>query len=252
VALTYDGTVLELYLDGRLVARRLRWYPGAIRDASLNGLPIPLGGTVESIAVRERLRSGVSLRVNAVAAAPVPVQTPLVYLLDPFRNEVLLLAADGDDLLFRVRTRAAALELDNPALRAAGILRGIPPGDPLPVAVSQRGGKYCIDVRSRTACDLGFTLGMGWAFLFYAQVPPSWPPGVLSGLWMLALLFPLGFWGRRRWEAWLGALVLMLVAVFVYTMGRLGITPIETAGALVGLLGGQECAARVAAWRGNP
>jgi Concanavalin A-like lectin/glucanases superfamily/VanZ like family len=246
VALTYDGTALEFYLDGRSAARRLRWYPGRIRETSLNGMTIPPGDTVESRAVRERLHSGVSLRIDAVAAAPVAVQVPLVYLLDPSRNEILLLAADGDDLLFRVRTRAAALELDNPALRAVGIIRGIPPGDPLPVTVSQRGARYCIEVRSRSACDLGFTLGMGWTFLLYAQVPASWPPGILSGLWVLGLVFPFGFWGRHRWESWLGALVLVLAGAFVSTMGRLGITPIEIGGALAGLLGGHVCAARIA------
>jgi hypothetical protein len=241
-----------LYIDGRSVARRLRWYPGLIRKASLSGLPIPVGDTVESRAVRERLRSGVSLRVDAVAAGPVPEQVPLVYLLDPARNEILLLAAEGNDLIFRARTRAAALELDNPALRAAGILRGIRPGDPLPVTVSQRDGRYCIDVRSRTACDLGFTLGLGWAFLLYSQLPPGWPPGVLSGLWMLVLTFPFGFWGRRRWESCLGALLLMLGAAFVYTMGQLSITPIEIGGALAGLLAGHVCAARISVWRAPP
>jgi len=251
VALTYDGTTLELYLDGRSVARRLRWYPGRIRETSLNGIPIRAGDTMDSRAVRERLQSGVSLRVDAVATAPVPTQVPLVYLLDPYRNEILLLAADGDDLLFRMRTRAAALELDNPALRAAGIMRGISPGDPLPVTVSQRGGRYCIDVRSRVACDLGFTLGMGWTFLLYAQVPPRWPPGMLSGLWMLVLVFPFGFWWRRRWESWLGALVLVLGAAAVCTMGRLSIAPIEIGGALAGVLGAQACAARIAGWRGT-
>jgi hypothetical protein len=249
VALTYDGTVLDLYLDGRPVARRHRWYPGRIREASLNGLPIPAGDTVDGGAVRERLRSGVSLRVDAVAATPVPGPVPLVTLLDPFRNEILLLAADGDDLLFRVRTRAAALELDNPALRAAGIMRGISPGDSLPVTVSQRRGGYCIDVRSRTACDLGFTLGMSWMFLLHAQVPPRWPHEVLSGLWMLVLLFPFGFWARRRWESWLGALVLLLGAAFVCTAGGLIIIPIEIAGALAGLVGGRVCGAWIAAWR---
>ena len=52
LALTYDGAVLQLYVDGRPVTRRLRWYPGRIVAATLDGLTIPNGISAESRQLR--------------------------------------------------------------------------------------------------------------------------------------------------------------------------------------------------------
>jgi glycopeptide antibiotics resistance protein len=244
VATTYDGAVLQLYVNGDLVSRRLRWYPGRILEATVDGVALGAGPNAESRQVRARLLAGAPLRVRAVAAAPVPTPAPLVTLHDATRNEILLLAAEGEDLLVRVRSRAAALQLDSPALRATGITQGIGPGEPLSVAVWRSGPRYCIDVNHRIRCGLGFTLGMGWTLAVYSQVPGGWPHTVLNAAWMAALLVPFGFWLRRRWESLAGVLVLALGVSAACALGRLGLGGAEVAGAAAGILGG-ALAARV-------
>jgi hypothetical protein len=241
VALTYDGAVLQLYLDGRLVARRLRWYPGRVPTAALDGMPIPVGGRVESRAVRERLRAGATLHVEAVASAPVPTLAPLVNLLDPFRNEILLVAAEGDDLVFHLRTRADAVGFDSPMVHARGAMRGLTPGSDLLITLSRAGRTYCLTVNTRPTCGLGFTFGMGWTLFLSSQLPPGWPHVVLNTLWMAGLLFPFGFWLRRRWESLLGALLLAASVMVTYAVGHLNITAPEFVGASVGILAGCGC-----------
>jgi concanavalin A-like lectin/glucanase superfamily protein/VanZ like protein len=239
VALAYDGSLLSLYLDGRRVAYRRRWYAGRVIEAALDGLTIPAGTVAESRELRTRLLSGAPLRVRAVAPmAPVATQAPLVTLHDPLRNEILLVAADGDDVVFRLRTRAAAAALDSPALRARGALRHVAPGSEVTLTMSRVGRNYCLDVGTGSTCPLRFTLGQGWALLMYSQFPPGWPHVVFDGLWMAALLFPFGFWLRCRWESLLGVLVLIVGALLACVVGHLGSSPAEVGAAFAGIAAG--------------
>jgi Concanavalin A-like lectin/glucanases superfamily/VanZ like family len=242
VAVVYDGAVLQLYINGRLTMRRIRWYPGRVLTAAVDGLTIPAGISAESWQLRTQLLSGAPVRIRAVAAAPVPTETPLVTLHDAVRNELLLVATEGDDVLFRLRTRAAAAELDSPALRARGIMRGLGPGDILAMTVSRAGRTYCVGVNERSMCGLGFTLGMGWSFFAYSQVAAGWPHTALNAVWMAALLFPFGFWLRPRRESLLGALVLAAGAMLPCTLGNLSASTPEIGAAAVGILAGWTAA----------
>jgi hypothetical protein len=242
VAVTYDGAVLSLYVNGGLVSRRLRWYPGPISAATLGGLTIPASISRESPQLRARLVAGDALRVHTVAVAPVSALAPLVTLHDAERHEILLLAARGEDLLFRVRTRAAAANLDSPAILAPGALTGLRPGEGLTIAVSRVGRRYCVEANSRSTCGLGFTLGMGWAFLAYTQMPPGWIPAALNLAWMAVIVLPVGFWLRRRWESFLGIAIILAAAALVCVVGSLTIPPQEAAVAILALLLGRASA----------
>ena len=99
----------------------------------------------------------------------MPAEVPLVTLHDRFRHEILLLGAEKEDLVFRFRTRAAAAELDTPAIRARGVMRGFTPGDNLVVTMSRADRGYCVDVNISSTCGLGFTLGMGWTLFLYSR-----------------------------------------------------------------------------------
>jgi hypothetical protein len=238
VALTYDGAVAELYLNGDRVMRRLRWYPGRVISATLDGMTIPNGISTESSRLRTRLLTGTPLRITAMAGAPAPIEAPLVTLHDASRNEIARVAAAGDDIVVRLRTRAAVVNLDSPAVRAPGALRGVTPGDTVAVTMARVGGKYCIDVNTRSMCGLGYTLGMGWTFFAYSQVAPGWPHTVTNGVWVAALLVPFGFWARIRWETLAALCVLAAGVVVSCSLGDLGASPFEVGAALVGTLAG--------------
>jgi glycopeptide antibiotics resistance protein len=245
VAFTYDGAMSHLYVNGDPVARRLRWYPGRLRSAVLDGLTIPAGGITESKALRARLLAGAPLVIRVAAAEPTTTLAPLVAVNDASRSEILLVAAQGHDVVVRLRSRAAALELDSPAVRAAGVLRGIAAGDEVTLTVRRTNGKYCVDVDQRATCGLGVPFGMGWSFLAYSQVPPGWPHAALSTLWLGALLFPCGFWFRPRWEAALGPLVLGAGVAVSCGLGTLTASVPGVAAGVLGLTAGWACARAV-------
>ena len=245
VALTYDGAVLQLYADGRSVMRRLRWYPSRVTSATLDGLTLPSGLAVESRQLRDGLLAGAPLRIRILAAPPPLTMAPLVTLHDAVRNEILLVAVEGEDVVVRLRTRATAAELDNPMLRAQSVLHGLQAGDPLTLTIWRPGRRYCVEVNARSTCDLGFSLGKGWAVFAYSQIPPGWPHAVLNAMWMAALLFPFGYWLRRRWESLLAAMVVTVGSVLPCVLGHLSIAPVEIAGAVGGTLAGWACARTV-------
>jgi Concanavalin A-like lectin/glucanases superfamily/VanZ like family len=86
VAVTYDGAVLGLHLNGRMVTRRVRWYPGHVLAATVDGLAISSGINGDSGRLRAGLLAGAPVRVRAIAAEPVRGSTPLATLHDATRN----------------------------------------------------------------------------------------------------------------------------------------------------------------------
>ena len=238
VALTYDAAVLRLYIDGLPVIRRPRWYPGRVIGITVDGRALPSGLVTDWARVRERLVAGASLRVEAVAASSVPAEVPLVTLHDASRNEILLLAAEGEDVVFRLRTWAAAMGLDAPPLRAAGAMAGLRSGHPFSVSVTRPDRRYCVAVDARVECGLGVTAGMGWGLLAYSQIHGPSTRQMLNLLWMATLVLPFGFWFRRRPESLAGLLLLVASLLLPRAFGSLNVEPLElSAAALGGVLG---------------
>jgi glycopeptide antibiotics resistance protein len=243
MAWTYDGAVGTLYVNGTLTARRLRWYPAPFVSATLGGLPLASGLAAESSRLRAELLAGTPVTIKTIAVARVPSLAPLASLHDVNRNEILLIAAEGHDVIIRLRSRAAAAELDSPPVRAAGILRGVSPGDALTMTIGRSGGRLCVVVNERSECGLGFTLGMGWTLLAYSQVRPGWPQHALNGLWGMMLLFPFGFWLRARWASIVGVLVLVGSVLLSCTLGAMSISALEVGTDLLGIATGLACRA---------
>jgi hypothetical protein len=87
---------------------------------------------------------------------------------------------------------------------------------------------------------------MGWTVFVYSQIPPGWPHVALNMIWMGGLLFPFGFWLRRRWESVLGALVLASCSVLLCTIGNLSASWSEIGASIIGLSMGAACSLWVA------
>jgi VanZ like protein len=195
----------------------LEWYRGHVRDAMIGEVRIPAGPIANSAAVRELLLSpqGFSLHVRAIAGPRTAELGALVAVYDEHGREILLLGPERDDLVFRLRTRATALRLDQPDLRLPDVLRAVAPGDPLDVTVLGRRGRYSMTVGSSGGAGLGFTVGSGWAVLMYPEALPAWLKALLSLAWVGAMWVPAGFWARTRQDGWVtaGALTAGLLAV---------------------------------------
>jgi VanZ family protein len=208
-------------------------YRGQVLHSFVGGEEIPSGPIPASSRLRSRLLAGEPIQVQAVAGLPVTGLAPLLSINDA-HGEVLLVGVDGDDIVYRFRTRAAALGFDSPSLRAPDALRGVGAGDRLTVTIRLAGKGHCIEVDARTTCDLGLTAGTGWALLLYSQGIPPAVHGILNVLWMAGLALPVGYFSRPSWEAGLAVGVMAAALVALPTPVTTG----ELAGGVAGLLGG--------------
>jgi len=239
LALTYDGAILRLYVNGSQVASHTRWSRDRVLDASVGGLTVHPGLLPHSPELRQRLLAGAPIQVQALAGPRVPTLVPLLSLYDEAQHAIVFLGPEQDDLVCRFHNRAAALGLNTPEHRRAGALRGIAPGDTLTITISHNRHGYCLEVNGTSTCGLGFTIGMGWALFLYSPALPTWLHAVLSSIWMAALCFPVGFWARLGWGSYVAGIVLVVGLLLLPQATGLLASPLAQMGAAVsGLVAG--------------
>jgi VanZ family protein len=225
----------------------LRVYRGQVLETSLGGVGIPPGPIPHSPEIRSRLVAGDTLRIRALAGPPVAGLAPILSIHDEYQHEVLLMGPDREDLVYRFRTRAAAVGFDSPELRVRGAMRGVRAGEPLMVVVRPEGNRYCIDVNRTATFGIGFTAGVGWALLLYGQGLPPWTHGFLNVLWMSGLVLPVGYWARARWQCCLAVTLLAAALLFLPAATGLLRTPLrEITASFAGFLGGAGLQLRLA------
>ena len=214
----------------------LEWYRGRVLQASLGGLDLPPDRPLpNSSEVRNLLLTGAPLRLTAVAGPPVPSLASLFSIADEHPHEIFLVGPDRTDLVLRYRTRAAAVRLDQPDLRLADLARPLAAGDSFTLRVWRDGAGYCVQLNTAQACRNGFTIGDGWALLYYGSHWPAWYKELLRVFWVAFLLLPLGLWGRRGWPSVVGGVSAAAGLVVIPALVRLEPT---TASQLLGALAG--------------
>lgn len=231
----------------------LEWYRGHVLEATLAGLPLAPRQLDQSARVRSLLMApgGLSLHVLATAGPRVPALGVLFSIFDAQQREIILLGPDRDDLVFRVRIRAADLRLDQPDLRLQNAMRRVAPGDTLNITVRGSRGSYCVVLNGTGACGLGFTVGSGWSVLVYHEVLPAWLKTLLGVGWVGGLLLPLGYWARAQWETALACGVVAAGLLLLPPATHLLSTPPrEWLAAVAGFLAGGGLA-RVARFSGE-
>ena len=231
--------------------RHLAQYDGTVLDVELAGLRLPPPRLDESPRVARLLRDGQPLRVTAIAGTPPPSLASIFSIHDDRRREIILIGAEGDDLVLRVRTRAAALRLDHPDLRLPGALADFRPGDTITITVQRRVGQagFCVGLNGGVSCGSSYPVGFGWSLLLYSDRIPKAGGFLLSAGWLAALVAPVAFWARRRWEAALAAAILVgaLVAAAAGTPA-VSFAPADAVGLTAGIAAGLG-ARRLAAGR---
>jgi VanZ like family len=217
----------------------LEWYGGRVLQASVDGLDIPAGVLGNSPQVRQQLLVDSAIHIVARAGPRPQGLAPLFTVHDQHRREILLLGVDGDDVVFRYRTRAVACGLIELEIRAWNAVRGIAWRKPIAVIVHPEGNGHCVEVNATEHCGLGYTIGTGWALLLGNQRVSIWLRPTLNVVWLVALFFPTGLWVRFGWAfAAVAALSLAGLLLLPAPIGLLPTPSAELLGALAGFLAG--------------
>jgi len=178
----------------------------------------------------------VALVMGATALLLSPVQPPA--------GEKLAIAVirEGDDLLLRYPSRGAAVGLDEPEYWASAAFRGESAGDKMPLSLSRERARWHIATGLSNRATLGPTVGQGWTLLAYPDAIARRWGGLLSGMWMLALFLPIGFWARGRLWPIAAVAVVALLALIPRLTGSVATSSTEWAGAGIGLVTGAQLA----------
>jgi VanZ family protein len=220
-------------------------YPGEVLDARIGEEPIARGGPAANApALRRALLANAPVVVRW-KRAPAPARlAPLVVLIGPESEEILLVAVRRSDLVLREWRQSARLLLEQPSLTWPDALEKSRPGEVAELVVhpSRSGAGLSLD-----GADLGHAgLGPGRAWAVLAPdtwVTPRLRPA-LDAVWLAILLFPAGLWlPAGRSGLVFAAAALAGVACVPGPVGLDPATAVEWAGALGGLLAGWRAAA---------
>ncbi len=201
--------------------------------------------------VRTALHSGV-IDVMLVTGPPPTGLAPIVSIYDTYGREIMLLGADGNDFVYRYRTRADALRFDRADLVLEDVLRGPPIGSTAPLRLEQDRGGACLTIDDVRRCGRGFTIGETWSLLMF---PDGWSNavrGVMSLAWLFGAFLPTGFLARRRRLA-LAAIILVGGILFVVPplIGFAATPVLQIAAAGAGLGAGHGLEAMIRRMRGS-
>ena len=222
------------------VLGHLDTYDGRLVAATIDTLQLPSGQLASSERFRRHFTAGSPLRVTVVAGHPPEALAPIFSVADNFGREIMLIGAYKKHLVFRNRTRATELRLDQPDLRLPSFFRDVVPGDTLRLSVRHARRGVIFNAPDGSLVHAGFSLGLGWALLLFPESLPLWAVSLVSACWVMALALPVGIWARPD------GLSLFAVATLVFALAVLppaiGVqaTPlVQWLGCLGGLLAGR-------------
>ncbi|HEY0674221.1 MAG TPA: VanZ family protein [Longimicrobiales bacterium] len=174
--------------------------------------------------------------ITFIAAPPRRGIAPIMSVHDRIGSEIVLLAASGEDLIFRYWADADPLRLDHPDVRIPNVLAGLQPGDTTMLSVEQRAGEFCATTNGFTRCTSKLSVGRTWNLLISPDSRAA-DAHLPAFLWMALVFFPVGFLARnlRACMIAIGATLPLLWFLPI----RMDFAPIrwdEVAGLLCGIL----------------
>jgi glycopeptide antibiotics resistance protein len=246
-------------------------FEGRVISASVNDVVIPNSEFADSRAIRRALLDGVPLMATVVSAGPTdPIsRASIVRVADSNQQEIALLAQQGADLVFAIRTGADVLRLRRPLFAIP--LAFEPRATPNRMSVSDTlrlSGRYTarevtMDARTKyktASIRIPFSPSLGWvlALPFDWNIEGTRAESILGVFWTACLLIPFGYWvtyagfHSRAMPHRLEASVLALVAalpiltigfvLFPYQLGQRMAAPVDLFAAFVGVLSGYALA----------
>lgn len=208
----------------------LRHARGTIEAARLGGLAIAGGRLPDGDAIRARLAEGAPLRLRVRPGPRIDGLAPWLSLVDGRQREILVVGADADTLVWRIRTRGRALRFELPDVIAEGILAPHLGDAPVEIVLERRGNALCVRAAGDERCGLGTPAGRGWAHLVSERSLGGRARVGLDALWLATFALPLGFFLRAS----VAGLVAPAFAgaALAWLPQRLGLLPATAAEAL--------------------
>ena len=189
------------------IARRLgnfEQFRGRVLRASIADVGVPDTRFEDNPKVRELLLRGATLTTTIVKLSIVTGDiAPIVRVADARQREIVLLAQDAENLIFGVRTGAAALRLRPPFFAVAGVFPAVSPGNSgLKTDALTVGARYSARVKLsvntqtvRGSYDrrIPIIASLGWTMLLPFQwfIEGTSTEFVLSAIWIACLLLVL-------------------------------------------------------------
>ncbi len=177
---------------------QLAIYRGRLYAVMLGDLAIANGRQPDSAAVRAGLAARAPLRIEGVAGPQTRRLAPLVTLQDEDRRQLLLLGAERNDAVVRVRRIATALGFTTPELVFRGALGGLQRGGPLRLELAPGPRSTCLVINGASSCGVGERAAHGWALIAGREWVPVGLERLADAAWLVALALPVGFWLRPR------------------------------------------------------
>jgi hypothetical protein len=214
-------------------------YGGRLILTAAGPFPVRPGPVSTSGNASEIVRRGGIVLLATIAAGPPEGMAPLLAFYDSGGDEVAMLGVQGNDVLYRQRTRASRFRLHSPAVRLNDGLASISPGDTLRLVTFNGRGGRCIQVQNDSACELGHSAGSGWTLLAGDRQSGGRTGQAFNAAWLALLLLPVGWIARPKVAA------IILIAAVWYMVIRLPVDTVllpaphsDMAGAIAGLVTG--------------
>lgn len=193
-------SVPPIWLWGQWTPKRQQFetYTGRVTDFKVGAVSVPYGIVLEWDALTRSI-----LRRDAVAhlefeSGNRTSSIAAIARLVGEGQEILLIGARGDAVIYRARLRAADSRLRTPFVSLPGALGGS--GDMVRVEASLEPDGWHVSAtspRGTFARHVPFSVALGWTFVLpfeHALVPAD---VLWSALWLAALAFPAAFWGAQ-------------------------------------------------------
>ena len=181
-------------------------FQGRVLRASIADIVVPDGRFADSRRVRDQLLGDAMVTTTIVPNAATPGVAPVVRIADDKEREILLLAQSASQLVFGVRTGAAALRLRPPLFAMSDVFAPASEGDSavsahtLTVSARYSAREVWMNTRSAPNRDrrIPIAASLGWTMLLPSQwfITGTGIELVVSAIWIVCLALPIGFWAR--------------------------------------------------------
>ena len=182
-------------------------FPGLVLTAGVGDAQIPNTVLADSHRVRRLLLDGAMVTVTVVPAAPMSEVALIVRIADARQEEIVLLAQNGEALIFGVHTGAAVLGLRPPLFALRDAFPGGVSNAPFAVDTLRLAGRYGargvnMNAQSKSVSQgwhIPVMASLGWTLWLPFQwfIEGTRMELLIGWLWTACLVIPLGYWSIR-------------------------------------------------------